>query len=91
MRRYLAVGIRLARAGDLPDVQQIDRDAGQMFGEVGMPEVTGCLWSFEALASCQDAGRLWVITGAGDRPAGFLITDVVDGVPACRAGVGGSG
>jgi hypothetical protein len=50
-----------------------------MFGEVGMPEIAKFLWSFEALASCQDAGRLWVITDSGDRPAGFLITDVVDG------------
>lgn len=50
-----------------------------MFGEVGMPEIAEFLWSFEALASCQDAGRLWVITDSGDRPAGFLITDGVDG------------
>src|SRR5262249_43251608 len=37
----LGWGIRLARAGDLPDFQLIDRHAGQMFGEVGMPEIAG--------------------------------------------------
>jgi hypothetical protein len=37
------------------------------------------LWHLEALAACRAEGRLWVITGAGDRPAGFLITGMVDG------------
>jgi GNAT superfamily N-acetyltransferase len=73
------VGIRQARAEDLPDVQRIDRDAGHMFGEVGMPDNAGFLWSLEALCTCLDAGRLWVITESDDRPAGFLITDMVDG------------
>jgi hypothetical protein len=50
-----------------------------MFDEVGRPEVCGMLWHPEALAACRDEGRLWVITAADDRPAGFLITDMVDG------------
>jgi len=47
------VSIRLAREPELSDVQQIDRAAGQMFNDVGMPEVSGLLWHFEALAACQ--------------------------------------
>jgi GNAT superfamily N-acetyltransferase len=73
------VNIRLAREGDLSRVQQIDRASAQMFNDVGRPEVAELSWSPEALAACRQAGRLWVITGAEDGPAGFLITDMVDG------------
>jgi len=37
------------------------------------------LWHPGALAACRAEGRLWVITGADDRPAGFVITDMIDG------------
>jgi len=73
------MGIRLAQVAELSAVQEIDRAAGQMFKEVGRPEVCQMLWFPEMLATCRDAGRLWVITGADDRPAGFLITDMLDG------------
>jgi GNAT superfamily N-acetyltransferase len=73
------VGIRLARVAELPVVQEIDRASAQMFSDVGMPEISGLLWPLEALAACRVAGRLWVIIGCDDRPAGFLVTDVVDG------------
>jgi GNAT superfamily N-acetyltransferase len=69
----------LAREGDLSRVQRIDWASGQMFNDVGRPEVAGLQWSPEALAACRKAGRLWVITGVDDRPAGFLITETVDG------------
>jgi GNAT superfamily N-acetyltransferase len=71
--------VRLCRVAELSAVQEIDRAAGQMFDEVGRPEVCGMLWHPEALAACQAEGRLWVIIGADDRPAGFVITDIVDG------------
>src|SRR5215469_17243083 len=70
------MGVRLCLVAELSAVQQIDRAAGQMFDEVGRPEVCGMLWHPEALAACRDEGRLWVITGADERPAGFLITDM---------------
>jgi ribosomal protein S18 acetylase RimI-like enzyme len=73
------VGIRLARDAELSVVQRIDRASGQMFSDFGRPQVSGLLWPIEALSACREAGRLWVVTGADDRPAGFLITDVVDG------------
>jgi ribosomal protein S18 acetylase RimI-like enzyme len=90
--------VRLCRVAELPAIHEIDRSAGQMFKEVGRPEVCGMLWHPEALAACRDEGRLWVIAGADEQPAGFLITDMVDGCvhveqvsvdPACaRRGLG---
>jgi ribosomal protein S18 acetylase RimI-like enzyme len=71
--------IRLRWVTELSAVQEIDRAAGQMFAEVGRPEVCGMLWHPGPLAACRDEGRLWVITGADDRPAGFLVTGMVDG------------
>ena len=73
--------MRVRRCGvaELSAVQEIDRAAGQMFAQVSRPEVCGMLWHPEALAACRAEGRLWVITGADDRPAGFVITDMVDG------------
>ena len=73
------MGVRLCRVAELSAVQEIDRAAGQMFAEVGRPEVCGMLWRPEALAAARAEGRLWVMTGADDRPAGFLVTDMVDG------------
>jgi GNAT superfamily N-acetyltransferase len=73
------MGIRRCRVAELSAVQEIDRAAGQMFAEVGRPEVCGMLWHPEALAARRAEDRLWVITSADDRPAGFLITDMVDG------------
>ncbi|MGN6792854.1 MAG: GNAT family N-acetyltransferase [Streptosporangiaceae bacterium] len=73
------MGIRLARAEELSAVHQIDRASAQMFNEVCMPQVTGLLWPLEALAACREAERLWVISGADDSPAGFLIVDLIDG------------
>jgi ribosomal protein S18 acetylase RimI-like enzyme len=73
------VRIRLARAAELSAVQRIDRASAQMFNDVGMPEIAGMLWPLQALAACREAGRLRVITGTDDRPAGFLVADVVDG------------
>src|SRR6516165_7952642 len=57
--------VRRCRVAELSAVQEIDRAAGQMFEQVGMPEVCGMLWHPEPLAAC--------------RPAGFVITDMVDG------------
>jgi GNAT superfamily N-acetyltransferase len=72
------VGIRLAREAELADIQRIDREAGQMFNDIGMPEIAELLCTVELLTSQLEAGQLWVITDADDRPAGFLITGLVD-------------
>jgi GNAT superfamily N-acetyltransferase len=78
-QRYWRMGVRLCRVAELSAVLAIDRAAGQMFDEVGRPEVCEMLWHLEALAACRDEGRLWVIAGADDQPAGFLISDMIDG------------
>jgi ribosomal protein S18 acetylase RimI-like enzyme len=72
------VGIRLAREAELPDIQRIDRAAGQMFNDVGMPEIAELLWTVEPLASHLEADQLWVVTDPDDRPVGFLVTGLVD-------------
>lgn len=73
------VGIRLAWVVEHSAVQEIDRASARMFNEVGMPQICGLLWPLAALTACQEAGRLCVITGIDDCPAGFLVTDMVDG------------
>ena len=60
-------------------VQEIGRTSARMFNDVGMPQITAMLWTAEDLAAHREAGRLWVITGLDDCPAGFLITEMVDG------------
>lgn len=73
------MGVRLARVAELSAVPEIDRASARMFNDIGRPEIGRLLWFPEALAACREEGRLWVITGADDRPAGFLISDMVDG------------
>jgi len=73
------MGIRLARAAELSAVQEIDRASAQMFNDAGMPQITRMLWTAEDLAARREAGGLWVITGLDDCPAGFLLTEMVDG------------
>jgi hypothetical protein len=81
------MGIRIAGAAELSAVQEIDRASARTFSDVGMPQITGMLWTAEDLAAYREAGRLWVITGLDDCPAGFLLTAMVDGC-ACGAGFG---
>jgi GNAT superfamily N-acetyltransferase len=73
------MGIRLAQAAELSAVQEIDQASARMFNDVGMPQIAGMLWTAEDLAAYREAGRLWVITGLDDCPAGFLLTEMVDG------------
>ncbi|GIE83042.1 GCN5 family N-acetyltransferase [Actinoplanes philippinensis] len=75
--------IREARLGELPALQEIERAAGVLFREVGMPEIADDEpFSIEVLSGYVTAGRAWV---AEERvPAdgvllGYLIADMVDG------------
>ncbi len=72
--------IRDARAAEVPRLRDIDRDAGQIFRDIGMPEAA----EFEPrtiteLADSQRAGRLWVAADEGDEPASFLMAVPLDG------------
>jgi hypothetical protein len=73
------MGIRLAQAAELSAVQEIDQASARMFNDVGMPQIAGMLWTAEDLAAYREAGRLWVITGLDDCPAGFPNTEMVAG------------
>jgi GNAT superfamily N-acetyltransferase len=61
-------------------LQVIDRAAGQMFADIGMPEIADHhWWPLPVLADRQDAGRLWVAAGQADEPVAFVMADLVDG------------
>lgn len=76
----LAVSVRPATPEDLPVLRDIERAAGELFRDAGMPEIADDEPpSLEALAGYQRAGRAWVADGAGGTPVGYLIADVVDG------------
>jgi len=74
------VRIRDARAEELPALQAIERAAGQMFADIGMPEIARYEpWPLPVMAASQQAGLLWVVAGQDDEPAGYLMAQVVDG------------
>jgi ribosomal protein S18 acetylase RimI-like enzyme len=75
--------IRDARFGELPALQEIERAAGVLFREVGMPEIADDEpLSIEVLSGYVAAGRAWVAVEP-DRsraaPVGYLIADLLDG------------
>ncbi|MBB5629052.1 GNAT family N-acetyltransferase [Sphaerisporangium krabiense] len=74
------MSIRVAAVGELPVLQDIERAAGRLFREIGMPSVAEDEpLSLEVLAGYQGAGRAWVRPDAEDRPLAYLIAEVVDG------------
>jgi len=61
-------------------VQAIDRAAGRMFCDIGMPEIARYdPWPLEDLAARQQAGRLWVTADPAGVPVAFLMASLVDG------------
>ena len=74
--------IRAARVTELPALQAIERAAGRMFRDIGMPEIAQYdPWPLPVMAARHDAGRLWVVAGDDDGPVAYLMADLVDG---CR-------
>jgi GNAT superfamily N-acetyltransferase len=72
--------IRDARGAEIPRLREIDRDAGQIFRDIGMPEAA----EFEPrtlgeLADSLRAGLLWVAVDEDGAPASFLMAVVLDG------------
>ncbi|MBB2948251.1 GNAT superfamily N-acetyltransferase [Actinoplanes lutulentus] len=89
--------IRAVRESELELLQEIERAAGQAFRDIGMPEIAeDPPLPVSVLDGYRRAGRAWVADLDG--PAGYVITDVVDGHPhveqvsvhprAARRGVG---
>ena len=72
--------IRAARAAEIPGLRELDWDAEQIFGDIGMPEITGYEPPpFDQLADSQRAGLLWVAVDEDDGPASFLMAVLLDG------------
>jgi GNAT superfamily N-acetyltransferase len=72
--------IRAARVTELPALQAIERAAGLMFRDIGMPEVAEYdPWPLPVMAARRDTGRIWVVASDDDEPVGYLIADPVDG------------
>jgi GNAT superfamily N-acetyltransferase len=74
------VVIRDAEAAELPVLQAIDVATGQMFRDIGMPEVAEYdAWPLPDLEHSLAAGLLWVIPGDTGEPVAFLMGGHVDG------------
>ena len=74
------VVIRDAGAAELPVLQEIDVATGQMFRDIGMPEVAEYdPWPLPDLEHSRAAGLLWVIPGDAGEPVAFLMGSQVDG------------
>jgi GNAT superfamily N-acetyltransferase len=69
--------IRVARRADYAKLQDIERRAGVLFREIGMPEIADDdPPSFDHLAS---GAALYVATDASEVPVGYALVDLVDG------------
>ena len=76
--------IRAARVTEFPTLQAIERAAGLMFCDIGMPEIAQYdPWPLPVMAAHQDAGRWWVAANDGDEPVAYLIRALL--MAACRS------
>ena len=76
----MRIEIRPATAGDCATLQELERDAGQRFREVGLGFVADDEPPpVEVLLSYTEAGRVWVAVDSEDVPAGYVVVDIVDG------------
>ena len=71
---------RNGRHGDLEQLREIERSAGQAFAEFDMQAIADDEPpSVEALAEYCDSNRLWVATDDQDIPVAYLVAELVDG------------
>ena len=74
------MSLRDANVTDLPRLQEIEREAGEVFRHVGMNAVADDEpLGLGLLRGYVDRGRAWVIADHADVPMAYLIADVVDG------------
>ncbi|MEV4351992.1 GNAT family N-acetyltransferase [Actinoplanes sp. NPDC049596] len=72
--------IRTALPSDLPQLQEIERAAGESFRSLGMAAIADDdPPPLEVLAHYQRAGRAWVAVDEWDAPIGYLLARPVDG------------
>lgn len=73
--------IRLARSGDLLLIQDVERAAGKMFTETEFSFVADDEpMAIESLRSYQSNGHIWVAVDEEDKPIGFAVIEIVDGL-----------
>lgn len=71
---------RLVQVRDVDRLQSIERDAGQLFAAVGMPEIAADEpFSVDELLVYQRAGRAWAVVDDGDHAIAYVLVDVIDG------------
>src|SRR4051812_18603759 len=77
---HVPITIRVANAGDLLLLIEIERFAGSLFRSLGMDLVADDdPGSPDELAPYAEDGRAFVAVDAIDRPVGYLLVDAVDG------------
>lgn len=65
---------------DLPGLRDIERAAGAMFREIGMPEIADDEpLPLETLAGYAARGRAWVVVGEPETPLAYLLAEDLDG------------
>ncbi len=74
------ISIRDARHDELESLRQIEIAAGQVFVEVGLPEIAAHdPFDIPTMAKYVDAGHAWVVAN-DDTAVGYAIVDIVDGL-----------
>jgi len=74
------VTLRPAVAADLPRLPGVEDAAGELFREVGMPEVAEMpALDVDSLRNAEAEGLLWVADSAVDGPVGFALAECFDG------------
>jgi GNAT superfamily N-acetyltransferase len=70
--------IRAPRRDELPALQDIERDAGRLFLEVGLDAIAADEpASIDELAGYVEDGRAWAVV-VDDAPVGYALVDLVD-------------
>ena len=74
------MSIRVVGTDELSLLQDIERAAGRLFQDIGMPAIADDEpLPLDVLAAYRREGRAWVTPGEDGRPAAYLVADVVDG------------
>jgi len=66
--------IRPVRHDELERLLEIEREAGRVFADVGMPEIAA-----DDPGTAEALAEAWVAVDEHDRPVAYLISDIVDG------------
>jgi GNAT superfamily N-acetyltransferase len=70
--------IRVPDASELEQLRDIERAAGALFVDVGMPDIAADeSFTVEELTAYLDEGHIWVVV-VNDTPAGYALIDIVD-------------